>query len=267
MRRKYLNMKKGLRGNMTPLILTLFAGIFIIGGLLLGFYSRDHKKMMNLVIGVAFGVVVALMIFELLPEAYEKLQVTPMWKTIAMLTITILIGILLMNILDNFVPHHEHESHHHHKHKDDTCHNEHLNHIGILSTVALLLHNIIEGMTLYVAAHASISSGYLLCVGIGLHNIPLGILVAGTLHTKKETWVTGTLLSLSTFIGGLLMYFIRSIMSEFVVGLLIALTVGMLVYIAFIELLGQIIHSEHKKISWLGVAIGILLFTISGIME
>lgn len=248
---------------MNPLLLTLLVGFFILGGTLLGFCTKNNKKIINLSIGIAFGVMIALMILELIPEAYENLKVNASWRAIVILITTALIGVLIMNILDNFVPHHEHESHHKHTHKDDTCHNEHLSHIGILATIALVIHNIIEGMTLFVTATSSMSAGYLLCVGIGLHNIPLGLLIAGTLRTKKQTVITSLLLTLSTFVGGIIMHFIAPMISEFVVGLFIALTLGMLIYIVFIELLGQMIHSENKKITIIGALLGIALFGIS----
>ena len=233
---------------MTPLILTLFVGLFILGGMVLGFCSKNNKKITLLSIGIAFGIIVSLMLLELFPEAYENLTADSKWKGIAMFLATMGIGLLLMSILDDFVPHHEHESKHHHKHKDDTCHQEHLNHIGILTTVALVLHNAIEGMTLFVSSLASMSSGYLLCVGIGLHNIPLGLLVAGTLTTKKETIITGFFLTISSFIGGIMMQLLLPIIDDFLVGLLIAFTLGMLIYIAFIELLGQISKVEIKNL-------------------
>lgn len=248
---------------MNPLLLTLLVGLFILGGTLLGFYSKNNKTIVNLSIGIAFGVIVALMGMELIPEAYEKLNVNASWRAIVILITTALIGILVMNILDNFVPHHEHESHHDHKHKDDTCHNEHLSHIGILATIALVIHNIIEGMTLYVTAASSMSSGYLLCVGIGLHNIPLGLLIAGTLRTKKQTVITSLFLSLSTFVGGIIIYFISSVITDFMVGMFIAVTLGMLIYIAFIELLGQIIHTENRKATISGILLGVGLFLVS----
>ncbi len=252
---------------MQPLLLTLLVGMFILGGTLLGIYVKDNAKTIHFTIGLALGVIVALIFCELVPEAYEKLSMGIPWKSIVILMITAIIGILLMNILDSFVPHHEHESTHHHKHKDDTCHNAHLNHIGILATVALALHNLIEGMTLYITAHAELSAGYLLCVGIGLHNIPLGILIAGTLHTRKETIVTSLCLIFSSFVGGLMMHFISGGISDFVVGSLISLTIGMLIYIAFVELLGQILHSENKKVNVVGVITGIFLFFLSIFMS
>ncbi len=248
------------------LLLTFLVGLFILGGLVLGFYSKDNKKIINLSIGIAFGVIMALMILELIPEAYEKLTLEPQWKNIAVLCATAVIGILIMNILDGFVPHHEHESKHHHRHKDDTCHNEHLDHIGILATFALVLHNVIEGMTLYATSLSSMSSAYLLCVGIGLHNIPLGLLIAGTLRTRKEIGITGFCLVFSSFLGGIIMTFLRPMISDVVIGLFIALTLGMLIYIAVIELLGQMIHSEKKLINLVGIVLGIAIFLISGIM-
>ena len=248
---------------MNPLLLTLIVGLFILGGTLLGFCSKNNKNIINLAIGIAFGVIVALMALELAPEAYENLNVNAPWRAIVILITTALIGLLIMNILDNFVPHHEHESHHAHKHKDDTCHNEHLSHIGILATIALVIHNVIEGMTLYVTAASSMNAGYLLCVGIGLHNIPLGLLIASTLRAKKQTVITSLFLSLSTFVGGIIIYFISSVITDFMVGMFIALTLGMLIYIAFVELLGQMIHSENKKITLLGTILGVGLFLIS----
>ena len=97
----------------------MIVGLFILGGTLLGFCSKNNKNIINLAIGIAFGVIVALMALELAPEAYENLNVNAPWRAIVILITTALIGLLIMNILDNFVPHHEHESHHSHKHKDD----------------------------------------------------------------------------------------------------------------------------------------------------
>lgn len=247
---------------MSPLLLTLLVGLFILGGVLIGNYTTQSKKFVSFSIGGAFGVILAIMFAELIPEAYHHLELSEEWRKIVMLIITIAIGFLVMCILDTFIPHHEHESKHEHKHKDDTCHNEHLGHVGVLATVALFLHNIIEGMTLYATASASMSAGYLLCVGIGLHNIPLGIVVSNTLKDKKKSIIAAIILLLSSFVGGLLMLLISPI-NELIIGILIALTIGMMLYLCFIELLGQIIHSANKKTSIVGIVIGIIVIIIS----
>ena len=247
---------------MNPLILTLLVGIFILIGTVIGIYTTNNKKFVDFSIGGAFGVIIALLLLELVPEAYEHLSLSSNFRTILMLVITVAIGFLLMNILDSFIPHHEHESSHEHKHKDDKCHDEHLSHVGVLATAALLLHNFIEGMTLYATATASMSTGYLLCVGIGLHNIPMGIVVANTMKGKKKSYIASILLILASFIGGLIMS-VLSPVNEFIIGILISLTIGMMIYLCFIELLNQIMHSTNRKASIIGIIIGLLIIVFS----
>lgn len=247
---------------MNPLLLTLLVGLFILGGTVIGMYTTHNKKFVDFSIGGALGVIVALLILELVPEAYEHLGLSSTWRNVAMLIITTAIGFLVMNILDSFIPHHEHEEKHHHKHKDDTCHNEHLSHVGALATISLFLHNIIEGMTLFATSTASMSAGYLLCVGIGLHNIPMGIMIANTMKSKRKSIIAAIFLALSSFIGGFIMNAISPV-NEFIIGILISLTIGMMIYLCIIELLSQIIHSKNKKISILGIVLGLILIFIS----
>lgn len=247
---------------MNPLLLTLLVGIFILGGTLIGMYTTHNKKFVDFSIGGAFGVIIALIILELVPEAYEHLGLSETWRNIAMLLITIVIGFLAMNILDNFIPHHEHEDKHSHKHKDDTCHNEHLGHVGVLATVSLFLHNIIEGMTLFATATASMSAGYLLCVGIGLHNIPMGIMVANTMKSKKNSLIAAIALVLASLAGGIIMGMISPV-NEFIIGILISLTIGMMIYLCFVELLSQIVHSKNKKTAVSGIILGLILIIVS----
>lgn len=250
---------------MSPLFLTLLVGLFILGGTVIGVYTTNNKKFVEFSIGGAFGVVISLIVLELVPEAYEHLKLSTNWRTVAMLIITIAIGFLIMNILDNFIPHHEHESKHEHRHKDDKCHDEHLGHVGILATLALLLHNFIEGMTLFATATASMSAGYLLCVGIGLHNIPMGIVVANTIKDKKRSYIAAFILIIASFIGGIAMNFLSPV-KDFVIGVLISLTIGMMIYLCFIELLNQIVHSKNKKVSGLGIIMGLTIIILSVIL-
>lgn len=247
---------------MNPLLLTLLVGLFIIGGTLIGIYTTKNKNFVEFSIGGAFGVIAALIILELIPEAYEHLNLSSNLRTILMLIITVAIGFLLMNILDTFIPHHDHESKHSHKHKDDTCHNEHLGHVGVLATVSLFLHNLIEGMTLFATATASMNAGYLLCIGIGLHNIPMGIVIANTMNDKKKSLIASLILVLSSFVGGILMSLISPV-NEFIIGILISLTIGMMIYLCVMELLSQITHSTNKKVSILGIVLGLILIILS----
>ena len=121
-------------------------------------------------------------------------------------------------------------------------------------------------MTLYVTSTSDTKSGLLLMLAIGLHNIPLGIIISSTLQSKKEVIINSIVLSLSTFVGGSIALLISSSLPVLVEGLLLSITVGMIIYIVFDELLPQVIHSEDKKHSILGIIIGIIILIISTLL-
>lgn len=257
--------------NFISLLLTLLIGLFILLGSIICFKYGNNKKITDFSISIAFGVIISLILFEILPETYEILNdELGTLKGILVIIILTLIGIIILKILDLFVPHHDHEAHHHHKHNNEKCHDEHLHHIGIVSSIAVIFHNLIEGMSLYLVTSTSFTSGILLCIGVGLHNIPMGLVIASTLvgsnYSKKKVLKISLIVSLSTFIGGLIM-FIAGGVSELAEGILLGLTLGMLIYISVFELAHQIYHMKNKKIAGIGIFIGIVLLIISTILE
>ncbi len=248
------------------LIITLLVGLFILIGAGLGNYFKKNSKFIDLSVGLALGVMVLLLILDIVPEAYEALSENLSGIAILILISSMVVGFVGLNLLDKFVPHHEHESHHHHHHHDEKCHNEHLEHVGILASIAVVIHNIIEGMTLYITSTSDIKSGLLLCLAIGLHNIPLGIIISSTLQTKKELVINSFILTISTFIGGLIVFLISGMISETLVGILLSVTTGMIIYITFIELLPQLIHSNNKKYGVIGIIIGVIILVLSTLL-
>lgn len=253
--------------NFVALLLTLLVGLFILLGSFIGINYKNNKKITDFSISIAFGVIISLILFEILPETFEVLNgEIGVVRTIFVIIILSLIGITLLKLLDLFVPHHEHEAHHKHQHESDKCHNDHLYHIGIMSSIGVIAHNIIEGMSLYLVSSTSLISGILLCVGIGLHNIPMGLVISSTLtssnFSKNKILKISLIVSVATFIGGLLMFMIGGV-NELVEGILLGLTLGMLIYISIFELLHQIYHMKNKKITLTGVVVGIVLLLIS----
>lgn len=257
--------------NFVALLLTLLVGLFTLVGSLCGLYFKNNNKFTDFSISVAFGVIVGLVILEILPESYEILSgEVGIFRGVLSIIILSLIGVIILKILDLFVPHHEHDAHHHHKHNNQKCHNEHLYHIGIVSSVAIIIHNLIEGMSLYLVSSGNLVSGILLCIGVGLHNIPMGLVISRALinsnYSKNKTLKISLIVSLSTFVGGFIIFLLGSV-NELIEGILLSLTLGMLIYISVFELLHQIYHMKNKKIAWVGIVLGIILLVISVIIE
>lgn len=250
--------------NIGALLLTLGVGLFIVIGAIIVFVTNNNEKIINLSISMAFGVMIALVFSELIPEAFELMESNN--KFLAVLTVVVFsfLGVLILKCLDMFVPHHEHN------HRDKHGDLENLEHIGLVSSIALVIHNIIEGMALYGSALSSINLGLMLCIGIGLHNIPMGLVIASTFYKSNKS-TSKTLLitigiSLSTFLGGVLMVFLNNtVINDFVLGLFVCVTLGMIIYIALFELLPKMLCSKEKKTIIFGTSLGILILFISSL--
>ncbi len=250
--------------NLIALSLTLGVGLFILIGAIIVFITKNNEKIVNLSISMAFGVMIALIFSELIPEAFELMENRNRILTALIVVVFSFLGVFLLKSLDILVPHHEHN------HKDKHGDIENLEHIGLVSSIALVIHNIIEGMALYGTALSSTSLGLMVCVGIGLHNIPMGLVIASTFYNsnknKLKTILITLCISLSTFFGGIIMFILNNnIINNFILGVLICITLGMIIYIAIFELLPKMLCSKDKKTVVVGTSLGILILFISSL--
>ncbi len=221
--------------------LTVFIGTFIV------LMIKRSKKISQLSISIAFSVLLLLIFLEIIPHTLESLNY------FEMITYA-LVGLLLLKLLDISIPHHEHSS------KGD-----HSFHIGLMSAIALIVHNLIEGMVLYSSLNSNLNLGILLGIGIGLHNIPMGMIIGSTLrdakYEKRNILLISFLISLSTLVGGFIICLLGSV-SEYIIGIMFAITLGMLIYIVFFELYRHLLH-QNKKDNITGLVIGAIIVLIS----
>lgn len=242
------------------ILITFFLGIFIIVGALIARSAKNEILIEELSISIAFGTMTALAIIELIPESLESMGN----KNLPVMLLTILSGIFFLKILDRFIP--DHDNAHGFEHD---CTPENVIHIGIISSVAVILHNIIEGMAVYSMTADSLKTAAFLSLGVGLHNIPMGMVIYSTLKKEKKNvkFTLLTAVALSTLAGGILMSVLWSMINDFVIGILISLTLGMIIYIIVFELMPHIMHSKNKKLSLAGIVIGIAVIIIGGFFE
>lgn len=240
------------------LIVTLVLGLFLLFGMFIIKIFPNKELIEHLSVALAFGAMVALAAFDLIPEILEEYEVKMLWLPL----IFVVIGVLLLKAFDRFIPDH-------HDDDDDEETEENLIHIGMISAVAIILHNVVEGMTVYNLASQSAQMGFTLAIGIGLHNIPMGMLIYAGIE-KVRKWKRHTMIVvsvLSTFIGGLLMMFISGLLTETVISLLICIALGMVIYIIIFELRPSILHMHSMTIRIAGPLIGFVLVLISTLFE
>lgn len=243
------------------LLITLIVGLFTFIGSLIIFFTKNNKKIVDFSISIGFGVLFALIILELIPETLELIQ-TKFMVVGSILAVLILAGagIFALKILDKFVPDHDGS-------KSNT-----LIHIGIMTSVALVIHNLLEGMAIYTSLSSSLKFGSMLGLGVALHNIPLGMSITSLFYKNgkdnKKAILVSMLVSLSTFVGGLITFvFAGAILADFYRGVILAITLGMLLYIVLFELLPHMVENKNKKSTILGMIIGMTLLILSTLFE
>jgi zinc transporter ZupT len=107
--------------------------------------------------------------------------------------------------------------------------------MGLLTALAIGIHNLPEGLATFVAALADPLNGVAIAVAIALHNIPEGVCVAMPVYyatgSRWKGFWWATLSGVSEPIGGLLGYAVLygNRMSDIAYGLLFCLVAGMMV--------------------------------------
>ena len=116
------------------LLVTLIAGLFFLVGAFLAILGKKKKGLIDFSIGMALSVMVLLVALDIVPEITEMLG-----KNSIYMYLFIIFGIVLLKLIDLLVPHHDHN-------EEIKHHERHLKHIGLMSSLALIIHNVIEGI-------------------------------------------------------------------------------------------------------------------------
>ena len=231
---------------MNALLLTFLSGLFYLVGIIIYKFVKHKNELTVAAIACAAVVIIGLIVFDLAPELIEQDN--------AWLFVFVILGFVLLFLIDKLIPHHHHK---HHDHDEATKeHKDRLEHVSTITILALSMHNLIEGMALYSISLESIRSGTLMLIGVGLHNLPFGFQIAGT---KNKLLVF--LLVISAFLGGLIVFFFGNI-DEFLQGVVLAISMGMLLHILLFELFKEIRENIRQKATIYGIIIGVILLII-----
>lgn len=247
-------------GAKLGLLTTLLLGIFIIIGASIAFITKKKDRVVDFSLGMAFSIIVMLITTHLIPETIELLGL----KYIYVFIIAVVFGYIILKVLDNFIPDHDDDG----KGMNKSELKENLIHIGVMTSIALMLHNVIEGMAVYTTVLSDASLGLAVAIGIGFHNIPLGMVIAGAFYQSNEN-INKTLLSIllvssATFVGGLIMFFLGlTTISPLISGLLLSITLGMLIFIVISELFPRIQNTKNAKVTFIGIITGTIIQLIA----
>ncbi len=274
------------------IMITALAGIggTGLGGFIGAVLRRESEKVVSLLLAFAGGVMLAVVCFDLIPEAFlpeGAVEETALCVVIAGILFGYGVIYILNYIIDKRtnpeIPHIDSEHPHTADDLDELIHMDHYEeHVemgsdkrelfmaGLVMACAIALHNMPEGMVIgasYAGDAGDITggAGFIIAIVIGLHNIPEGMSVSVPLITGgMNKWKAIAITALSgapTVLGAIIGYSL-GLISPIWLSLSLSFAGGAMLYVVFCELLPESYLMWKSKAPGAAALIGTLVGVI-----
>lgn len=269
------------------LILTLIAGAATgLGGALVLFRKRISSNFLAGALGLSAGVMIFISLAELYPQAQNAISASCGGiKGSVFVVLAFFFGMGLITLIDFLIP--EYENPHEASGLSLDSKNaatdliEHsgsgaLKKLGIMSALAIAIHNFPEGMATFIGALNDPQTGTGIAFAIAIHNIPEGIAVAIPIYfatkSKGKALLYALLSGLTEPVGAFICYGITALSGVSLDGggaafpLILAAVAGIMIYISLDELLPTAEKYGRHHVAIAGVVAGMAIMAVSMIL-
>lgn len=255
--------------------LTMLAGLTTaIGGAIAFITKKDNLKALSIGLGFSAGVMIFVSMVDIIPSAEKLLKINFPSAFQWLVYGGFILGILISVIIDYFLPDHidaeellnpdapeEKEKKSHYK----------LKRAGMLTAVAICVHNFPEGMATFLTTTQDITLGVSVALAIAIHNIPEGIAVAIPIYhvtgKRRYAMLYAALSGITEPIGALVgMLIFGLFVPQILIGFLMASVAGIMTYISFDTLLPLSKEYGNWHLTIVGIISGILFIWLSLIL-
>jgi ZIP family zinc transporter len=257
-----MNWFNGLTPAIQALIATLFTwGLTALGASMVFFFRTMNRRVLNLMLGFAAGVMIAASYWSLLAPAIEMAENMglPSWLPAV---VGFLSGGIFLWVVDHLIPHL-----HLGLPREDAEGIKTNWQRSVLLVLAITLHNIPEGLAVGVAfgalasntPSASLAGAIALALGIGLQNFPEGAAVSVPLRREglspfKSFWygqLSGMVEPVAGLLGALLVVWMQPILPY-----ALAFAAGAMIYVVVEELIPEAQLGQETHLSTAGAMLG-----------
>lgn len=234
-------------------LLTTIAGLStMLGTTLIFFKINNEEKIICASLAFASGVMLCVSITDLIPESLNMLKKYNSFTMILISFTFVIIGIFLSMLIDKTLP---------------TTNNSSLYKVGLISMLAIIIHNIPEGIATFISTTKNISLGLSLTLAITLHNIPEGISISIPIYystkSKLKAFIYTLVSAISEPLGAIITYlFLAKYINNTILGILFSLIAGIMIQISLTELLPASINYKLSKITKFFFITGLLFILL-----
>lgn len=277
-----------MNGIISALILTLIAGAATgIGGALVLFRKKISSNFLAGALGLSAGVMIFISLAELFPEAQAEIMASGSVRHgEAFVLLAFFAGMGIITLIDFLIP--EYENPHEASGLslgaktaavdilEKTGSEEAMKRLGLMSALAIAVHNFPEGIATFIGALTDPQMGGGITFAIAIHNIPEGIAVAIPIYyatkSKGKALLYATLSGLSEVLGAVLCLAVTAIFGVELTGggpafpLILSAVAGIMIYISLDELLPTAEKYGKHHVAIAGVVAGMAIMGISLIL-
>ncbi len=266
--------------------LTLFAGLSTGIGSAFAFFAKStNTKFLTLSLGFSAGVMIYVSFVELFADGNASLlelfgETAGNWYTF----FAFFGGIAVIALIDHLVPSFENpheirkiedlqinggdESVKLSKNIQEDIKKKKLMKMGVLTALAIAIHNFPEGMATFAASLKDVNLGLPIAIAIAIHNIPEGIAVSipvfyATGSRKKAFWLS-FLSGLAEPVGAIIGYLIlMPFLNDATLGVIFIAIAGIMIFISLDELLPTAEEYGEHHLAIYGLIAGMAIMAIS----
>ncbi|MBQ7572858.1 MAG: zinc transporter ZupT [Clostridia bacterium] len=253
-------------GVIFAFFVTLLAGIATgLGSVMALFTKQTNTRFLAGSLGFSAGV----MIYVSMIEIFQKANVFLASEHgdnlgYIMATASFFAGVIFIGLIDYLVPSSEGDIGC--KHSGE-C-NKTLQRMGIMTALAIGIHNFPEGMVTFTSALRDPHLGIAIALAIAIHNIPEGIATSVPIYystgSKKRAFAVSFLSGITEPVGAVIGYLaLRPFFSDTLFGILFGAIAGIMVFISIEELLPMAREYEKSKITIIGFIVGMAIMALS----
>lgn len=243
---------------LNAFLISTLAGMSTIIGSLVIFLKIENKntnRFISFCLSFSISIMIGISITELIPSSYFNIMLN--YKGIIGILIILfsfIMGMIMVTFTNKIINN-----------------NNTLYKLGILSMIALILHNFPEGIATFMGSIKNPTLGLKLSFAIMFHNIPEGISIAVPIYyatnSKKKALYYAFLSGIAEPLGAFITYIL---LNRYVTDLMLCATLlfvaGIMITLSINEMLPKALAYKENKFIYLGLIIGIILILINHLM-